>query len=183
MQRFKKIMTAVLLLLPVILYTVSCKQNREGEFIPVPKDTSALGKIDHFIPLEQIREYQAAFARERDSLLKLRPTTSIPFSEAFNKKAIIEILQIPDCVGIKILYGIKQSGDSNSVRLILVGVDSRGNNLYLKDDQHFAGTENKAAVKKDSGAPVQAAKMASELPGDSTGGIEQGQCDPPCINY
>jgi hypothetical protein len=181
MPQFKKLTRTLFSLLFVLFIMVSCNSNSgEGVFIPVPDDTSALGKIDHFIPLDQIKDYQAAFGRERDSLLKFRPGFSIPFSEAFNKKALIEILQIPDCVGVKVLYGIKQTGDSSSMRLILVGVDSRGNTLYLKDDQQSANAAaEKSSPKKDSAAPVQAAKVAPML-GDSSGGIEQGQCDPPC---
>lgn len=185
MPQFKKIMNAAFFLLPVLLCMLSCNQSsEEGVFIPVPKDTSALAKIDHFIPTEVIKNYQAAFARERDSLLKCRPGFSIPFSEAFNKKAIIEILQIPDCIGIRVLYGIKQNSNSNSMRLILVGVDSRGNNLYLnEDDKKASTTANEPVAKTDSAAPAPAARAARETPGDSTGGIEQGQCDPPCTNY
>jgi hypothetical protein len=190
MQQFKKLVAAVLqrpllLLLPALLFMASCTEPKgDGVFIPVPDDTSALGKIDHFIPRQQIKDYQANFARDRDSLQKFRPDFFIPFSEAFNKKAIIEILQIPDCVGVKVLYGVKQDGDSSSMRLILVGVDSKGNNLYLNEDGKSQQATAATANKNDSAAPAaRAAKAASRMPGDTTGGIEQGQCDPPCINY
>jgi len=189
-QQLKKITSSASVflagfLLPAMLFFISCNSNTNsgGVVIQVPNDTSALGKIDHFIPLSEIKEYQAAFARERDSLLKCSPNFSAPFSEAFNKKAIIEILQIPGCVGIKVLYGVKQNGDSSSMRLILVGVNSQGDNLYLDDNQQRSTAASETAAKKDTAAPAQAAKMASKMPGDTTGGIEQGQCDPPCRNY
>ena len=172
---FRPIIYLLLLCAPFLF---SCNNNDNGVFIPVPKDTSALGRIDHFIPLEQIKNYQAAFNKERDSLLKIRPGFNIPFSEAFNKQALIEILQIPECVGVKVLYGIKQNGDTNSMRLILVGVDSRGNNLYLTN-----GTTRNNTIKKSPAADSGAAKATTENSGDDSGGIEQGQCDPPCTHY
>jgi hypothetical protein len=190
MQQFKKLVVAVLqrpllLLLSAVLFMASCTEEKgDGVFVPVPVDTSALAKIDHFIALDQIRDYQQNFARDRDSLQKFRPGFFIPFSEAFNKKAIIEILQIPDCVGIKILYGVKDDGDSSSMRLMMVGVNSKGQNLYLHDDGKSQQKTAEANNKKDTAAPAaRAAKSASRMPGDSTGGIEQGQCDPPCTNY
>ncbi len=172
----KKITGIAFALVSVLFVLVSCNENNGGGVvIQLPEDTSALAKINHFIPSATIREYQAAFARERDSLQKLRPGLSIPSSEAFNKKALIELLQIPDCVGIRVLYGAKQNGNNSSMRLILVGVDSKGNNLYLKD-QPKAATNEPAAKKQDSTAPQ---KMNQSLDGGS-GGVEQGQCDPPC---
>ncbi|MGG9964745.1 hypothetical protein [Ferruginibacter sp. SUN106] len=190
MQQFKKLVSAVIqrplmLLLIALVFMASCTEEKgEGVFVPVPKDTSALAKIDHFISRQQIKDYQAAFAMDRDSLQKCRPGFSIPFSEAFNKKALIEILQIPDCVGIKVLYGLKKDGDSSSMRLMLVGVDSKGNNLYLHEDGKSHKVTDDAGTKKDTAAPAaRAAKSDSRMPGDSTGGVEQGQCDPPCTSY
>lgn len=182
MQPFQLPTSALRLCLCLLLLGVpflfSCNNNDDGVFIPVPKDSSALGRIDHFIPLQQIKNYQAAFNKERDSLLKIRPGFNIPLSEAFNKQALIEILQIPECAGVKVLYGIKQNGDTNSMRLILVGVDSRGNNLYLTND-----AANSNTAKKSPAADSGAAKTTTENSGDDTGGIEQGQCDPPCTHY
>ncbi len=172
---------AVGFLLAAVLFMVSCNNNTGDQaIIPIPKDTSALAKIDHFIPLAQINEYDSAFSRERNELAKLRPRLSIPFSEAFNKKAIIELLQIPDCVGIRVMYGIKQKGDSSSARLILVGVNSQGKNLYLDRDKQAS-----AAFKEivDKAGNKNLALPAPPPPDGTQGGIEQGQCYPPCHNY
>jgi hypothetical protein len=166
----------VYVLLAAMLFMVSCNgDGGDTAIIPIPKDTSALGKIDHFIPLAQINEYDSAFSRERNELAKLRPGLSIPFSEAFNKAALIDLLQIKDCVGIRIMYGIKQKGDSSSVRLILVGVNSKGESLYLTE-QKKRSTANDAANQIKDAVPQGAS-------GEVDGGIEQGQCYPPCHNY
>lgn len=181
MQKFIKLHPVVIFLITVLLLTASCNNNTEpgGVVIQVPDDTSALAKIDHYIPQGTIKNYQDAFNRERDTLLKLRSGLAIPLSEAFNKKAVIRLLQIPGCVGIKVLYGIKQGANSNGVRLILVGVDSQGNNLFLKGDEGISTAVDEPAAKKDSAAP----RVMSRSSGDTSGGVEQGQCDPPCPKY
>lgn len=183
MQQPKKItclafMQLLFLLLPVIFFIASCNNDSGGVVIQVPNDTSALAKINHFIPLQKIKEYEAAFSRERDSLKKFRSGFSIPFSEAFNKKAIIELLQIPDCVGIRILYGVNQKGDSSNVRLVLVGVNSKGENLYLTEQKPGRTTIETATA--DSAAPQM--KTAETSSGNVSGGGEHGQCNPPCPN-
>ncbi|WP_462249750.1 hypothetical protein [Ferruginibacter sp.] len=182
MQQPKKItcfafLRLLFLLLPVIFFMTSCNNDSGGVVIQVPNDTSALGKINHFIPLAQIKAYEAAFASERDSLLKFRPGFSIPLSEAFNKQSIIELLQIPDCVGIRILYGIKKNGDSSSVRLVLVGVNSKGENLYLSE-QKPGRTTNETATADSAGRQMKTAESSDE----EVGGEEHGQCNPPCPN-
>lgn len=181
MKKIKTPVWVMLCLTACIALIVSCNEssNDGGVFIPVPVDTSAFGKIDHFIPRDSIAKYQAAFRRDRDSLQKYTPGFTIPFSEAFNKPGIIEILKLKGCVGIKIMYGIKQAGDSSSMRLILVGVDSLGNNLYV-DEHSGPNMSGKKAAKNDS---MPSASKAYGGSMDTTGGIEQGQCDPPCINY
>jgi hypothetical protein len=186
MQQPKKITFSaffrlLFLLLPVVFFMDSCNNDSGGVVIQVPSDTSALAKIDHFIPLQKIKEYEAAFSRERDSLQKFRPGFSIPFSEAFNKKAIIELLQIPDCVGIRILYGINQKGDSSNVRLVLVGVNSKGENLYLSEQKQGKTTTETARADSSGG---QTKSAAAETSGAVQGGEEHGQCNPPCpTNY
>jgi hypothetical protein len=181
MKKINNLFGVMLCLLVSLTVIVSCNESSGGDgvFIPVPVDTSALGKIDHFIPRDSIAKYQAAFRSDRDSIEKYNPGFTIPFSEAFNKPGILEILKLKGCVGIKVIYGIKQDGDSSSMRLILVGVDSKGNNLYVDENATSHNSANKSA-KNDTAA--SAAKMYGGSK-DTTGGIEQGQCDPPCISY
>jgi hypothetical protein len=158
----------LVLVLPAMLFMVSCNNDSGNTaIIPIPKDTSALAKIDHFMPLAQIKQYEDSFKLQREVLLKLQPGFSIPFSEAFNKQSVINILQIPDCVGMRILYGLTKKGDNSSVRLILVGVNSKGENLYI--------TQQKQRANK-------LANQVGEVPptGEVDGGEEHGQCLPPC---
>jgi hypothetical protein len=161
------------IVLAAMLFMVSCNNNTGDQaIIPIPKDTSALGKIDHFIPRGTIDEFEAAFKKQREQLQQLSQGLFIPYSETFNKQSMIALLQIPDCVGLRILYGVSQKDSTNTIRLMLVGVNSKGENLYLTE-QKPRGTE--ARVATDS-----AAKMAAPPPGEVQGGEEHGQCYPPC---
>lgn len=157
---FKKSITAIprLLVLTLALWLgASCNDHKEnGEWIPVPKDTSALGRIDHFIPYENINQYRKEYIGVRDSLNRALPGLFFAESEAFNKPQLLELLKNPKCVGIRIYYGLKK-GSRSEFRCMIVGVDEQGQDLY---------------IQKTGTAGAQA------RPGD--GGLEYGQCAPPC---
>jgi hypothetical protein len=144
----------------------SCKDEEHrgpGVWIPTPPDTSALGKIDHFIPTKDLDAYRRAYASERDTLAKSNPTLYLPLSEAFNKKWLLELLKDTACVGIKIYYGTANVDDrkGKDFRLLIVGVNEQGKDLYIKK----------------SGSPLAA--QAGGGP-EEDGGLEYGQCTPPC---
>jgi hypothetical protein len=127
--------------------------------ISVPADTSALGKKNHFIPVMSIDIYEKDFRATRDSLTKCYPDLFIPNSETFNKASIVEFFKLPQVVGLKFYYGIKPGAEKRkSLRLMIVGVDSAGNNVYIKG--------------KGSALAAQS--------GTDDGGLEYGQCTPPC---
>ena len=138
-------------------------KNGGGEEIPVPKDTSALAKINHFIPVRDIEAFKAAFANQKDSLSRVYPSLVIPFSETFNKQALLNILRDSNNVGVRIYYGVKAGDKRNELRLILVGVNSEGKDLYYR-----SGGEQ--------------GKLGAQLPtSPEDGGAEYGQCTPPCF--
>jgi hypothetical protein len=155
--------TALLLLLTVTCITsfvvVSCNHNPpgtdndKGVWIPVPKDTSALGRIDHFIPLNTLKEFRVAFKHEQDSLARTNPDLFITESEGFNKPAVLEILKNPNCVGIRIYYGVTKGDKKKELKMLIVGTDSQGKDLF---------------ISKGSAA-------AARLTADD-GGLEYGQC-------
>ena len=139
------------------LLIVSCNPITRVS-IPVPNDTSALAKIDHFIPEAKIKEYRAAFRYQVDSMAARFPSLLIPDAEAFNKPALIQILKDPRCVGIRIYHGVKigQGTAKNEIRVILVGVDSQGKDILV-----------------EGGSP-----LATDIT-QTSGGEENGQC-PSC---
>ncbi len=153
-----------LLLVTAILMLNSCTPKDDGGVhIPLPKDTSALSKIDHFIPIEDINGFRGGFQAQRDSLARQFPGLYIPLSETFNKKALLDLLKDSTNVGIRIYYGVKPGSNRNEVRLMLVGVNSQGKDIFYE---------------RGGGA----GKLATQIPrGGGIGGVEYGQCDPPCL--
>lgn len=162
----KSLFSLRLIVLPALLLVLltSCdRQNEGGVRIPVPKDTSDLAEINHFIPVEKIDDFRKGFAVQRDSLARLSPNLFIPLSETFNKQALLDLLKDSANVGIRIYYGLKTGDKRNEIRLVLVGVNSQGQDLYYEQGG-------------------QIGKVAAKLPPDGgKGGIEYGQCDPPCL--
>jgi hypothetical protein len=130
--------------------------------IPVPPDTSALAKKNHFIPKSQIESFRKEFEIVRDSVIR-STNLFIPFSEEFNKAAIIRTMEDPKCTGIRIYYGIKKS-DRREIRLIIVGIDEQGNDLY------YIVRQTAQAQTKEGGVYGQG----------EPGGNEWGNCKPPC---
>jgi|SRR6218665_1414038 len=163
----KSILSSVGLTLAVsvLLMISSCTpQDKGGVYIPVPKDTSGLSKIDHFIPVEEINSFRSGFGAQRDSLARQNPGLYFPLSETFNKQALLDLLKDSTNVGVRIYYGIKPGNNRNEVRLMLVGVNSEGKDLFYQKGGGDGG------------------KVAAQLPpAGKLGGLEYGQCDPPCF--
>jgi hypothetical protein len=137
--------------------------DRGGVHIPVPKDTSDLAQIDHFISVDQINSFRGRFGAQRDTLARQFPGLYIPLSETFNKQSLLDLLKDSTNVGIRIYYGIKPGSNRNEMRLMLVGVNSQGKDLFYQRGG-------------DGG------KVAAQLPpATGVGGVEYGQCDPPCF--
>ena len=143
------------------LSIVSCNEgpSGKGEWIPIPPDTSALGKINHFIPREDIDKFRAQYRTDRDTLQQKVPYLFFTSSEAFNKPALLEVLKDPRCVGIRIYYGVKSADGKGDFRCMIVGVDEQGKDLYI----------------------AEGSKIAAQGGGGREGGLEYGQCDPPCV--
>jgi hypothetical protein len=152
-----------LLALSLFLISSCVHENEGGVRIPVPKDTSDLAEINHFISVDQISTFRTGFTAQRDSLSRTFPGLYIPLSETFNKQALLDLLKDSTNVGIRIYYGLKTGGNRNEVRLMLVGVNSQGQDLYYEQGG-------------------QAGKIATQVPPrGGKGGAEYGQCDPPCL--
>ena len=156
---------SVLALVFIVAIVVdSCKTLRTSAGNPViidnPKDSSALGKTDHFIPKTNIDRYLDSFKLETRILQEAVPSLIVPSSETFNKRSLLSLLKEPGCAGIRIYHGIKgaQKGGKDELRLILVGVDTRGEDILI----------DRTSV------------IALKLAGDP-GGLEHGQC-PTCQN-
>jgi hypothetical protein len=140
----------------------SCKENpapKDQVCISVPEDKSQLGQINHFISEQEMKRYIKVFDAQRDSIHSKVPEIFIPNSEAFNKAWLAEILKDTAVKGLKFYYGIRPGEEKRkALRLMIVGVDAAGQNIYIKGKRS-----------------ALAAEAASE-----EGGLEYGQCTPPC---
>jgi len=139
----------------------SCNQGpKPGQVcITIPEDTSALGKRNHFIPVMDIDIFRKDFQAVRDTVVGRNPNFFIPNSETFNIAAIDSFVTNPKVFGLRFYYGIKPGpGGRKALRLIVVGVDSLGHDIYIK--------------KKGAALGAQVS--------DDDGGLEYGQCSPPC---
>lgn len=131
----------------------------DGVWIPDVKDSSELGMRDHFIPRDSIAVYRKRFDQIRDTLKITMPHLFIPFAESFNRKSMLNLLKDTNCVGVRVYYGatyLSKNGKQD-VRLIVVGVDRAGNDLFVRRGANVAVGDS-----------------------DSNGGYEYGQCTPPC---
>ncbi|SEN17728.1 hypothetical protein [Niastella yeongjuensis] len=124
-----------------------------------PKDTTDLGKRNHFIPVMSIDIYKKDFETARDTIKQRIPDIMIPDYEIFNRASIVEYLQDSTVVGLKFYHGIKPGNEKQrALRLMIVGVDKNGKNVYLKNKKDALGAQS----------------------GSDDGGLEYGQCNPPC---
>ena len=159
MSKISKVTTFLMMaaMFSLGLFIASCNNGEiKSVSIPVPRDTSALASINHFIPEATIKVYRGAFKTEQDSLALRFPSLLIPDAEAFNKPALLEILKDPRCVGIRIYHGVKTGGKRNEIRVIIVGVDSEGKDILISGGS----------------------SLATDIT-QSKGGLEDGQC-PSC---
>ena len=119
------------------LLLTACK-DKTDVLIPNPPDTSALGKINHFITKDSITLLRTAFNNERKRLDATE--IFITESEGFNKPALLKLLENKDCVGIRIYYGITNdstNGGKRALKMIIVGTNSQGKDL-LTDNSPLA---------------------------------------------
>jgi len=166
MRSFKKLnlfLLTVTLICISSLVIVSCHNGipktpgANQVLITIPEDQSGLDKINHFIPDDSIKYLRSNFARQAEKFSSIQ--VHVPNSEAFNKRALLSLLKADDCVGIRIYQGAKISSKTGQaeLRLVLVGEDSKGNDILIDRTS------------------VLAAKIMSDM-----GGLEQGQC-PNCL--
>ena len=114
------------------LLVTSCNGKIEGVTIPITNDSTPLSLINHRISKTLIKDFRKAFNAEQDSLRRKNPDLFITESEAFNKKALLELLKDPNCIGLRIYYGVTKGEKSpKDLRMIIVGTDSKGNDLLI----------------------------------------------------
>jgi len=125
----------------------------------------------HFMPKDSIEIYRKKFDTVRRELGRRCSLLSLSNCETFSKDAVLKLLEDTTITKVRIYYGVKPTTDSTkrSLRLIIVGIDKNGNDVFIKNPYPGQGK------KKELAAPAGSSD-------DGDGGLEYGQCDPPCTN-
>ena len=63
---------------------------------------------------------------------------TLPNTETYDSEAFVELLKQPDCVKIRIHYGMNEE---KVICAIFVGVDTNGNEITIKNNGIIANTE------------------------------------------
>lgn len=79
---------------------------------------SFTGFEDHLMPLQEAAELTANY-RNSEPL-------GVTLGHYFSKSALLDILNQPSCVGVRIYYGLD---NQNEKKLIIVGTDANENDL------------------------------------------------------
>jgi len=114
--------------LVAIMLLGACRQPPQKGPIPFnPKQASV-----HTIPIDDAARLTRTFRATRDSAVKsiqLDAFLKLPSAETFNRDAFAVLLNQKDAQGIRIYYGADAQGH---VKLVMVPVDSRGNDIIVK---------------------------------------------------
>jgi hypothetical protein len=100
------VITAFLLVLPLFENPLGAEQSKYS------------GNEDHKISIEEATGLTRAY--------RISAPSDAVLGHYFGKKALVEALAQPGCVGARIYYGKHKDG---SPALVVVGVDSRGNDM------------------------------------------------------
>lgn len=57
--------------------------------------------------------------------------STLPNTETFESEAFVALLKQPDCVKVRLYYGMKENLE---ICAIIVGVDSNGNEIYIENN-------------------------------------------------
>jgi hypothetical protein len=86
----------------------------------------------NLIPVKKASEMIARYRENKETILAsdYKNTDVLAFSETFNADDVKLLLSQPGCVGFRIRYGMD---DKLWIHAILVGVDSKGNDIVIQN--------------------------------------------------
>ncbi|WP_217603659.1 hypothetical protein [Chitinophaga sp. GbtcB8] len=152
----------------VAIVLLNACQQPQG---PIPFDPQKASI--HTIPINEAATLTRDFRNTRDQLIKnvrLDSSLKLPTAETFNRDAFAVLLNQKDAQGIRIYYGRGKNGE---VRLVMVPVDSKGEDIVVKllDGKNSRGEKAVGFIPGISTAQAQV---------DDAEAMENGQrCDPP----
>ena len=133
-----------------LVVVASCNDTADTPKPPATEFSRKLDSINHFFPLDKAHLLADVFKANKDSLKFGSDSYAIPFSETFNMDMIRQLTALKNCVGLRIYYGL-DNGDKK-VKLMIVGVDANGFDIYLPSPPPPAGaiTPNGASSSTQS---------------------------------
>lgn len=150
MKKIKLLLTGAIMLCAVVLF-VQCKRGGETSGkIPYNKEKAKV----HFISVDTAAAYTSNFRKGRVQLMRMLRDTNrfnAPLAETFNRDAIAALLNQKGVTDVRIYLGQDNKG---LIRLVLVGVDDKGNDITGTNGKimRFAGNdENQTAVILEAG--------------------------------
>jgi hypothetical protein len=84
--------------------------------------------MKNLVPLADGKEMVKTYLENKKKVI-LNDST-LPNTETFDSDAFVELLKQPDCVKIRLYYGMKENLE---ICAIIVGVDSNGNEIYVEN--------------------------------------------------
>lgn len=146
-----------ILLLPGIMLGIAllfsqCRHGNEDQQIPYNEKNAQV----HIISINAASQFVGNFTRGKIALNRQLKDTSyldkhfnMPVAEAFNRDAIAALLNQKGAKGVRIYLGQDTSGQ---VRLVLVAVNKRGNDVVGSNGRIMKFTGNaKEAIALESG--------------------------------
>ncbi|NLR57988.1 hypothetical protein HGH93_07740 [Chitinophaga polysaccharea] len=109
---------------------------------PIPSDAGGFISLEEMLELTKNHDDDHANQKSFDSHVK---------AMCFGKDKVLELLDQPGAVALRIYYGIKLNGDSQRERkMILVAVDENGNDILPKSAAEMAAAQASGIVAKDT---------------------------------
>jgi hypothetical protein len=126
--------TAIAGLVSLLFFIGSCTgglQHPDTDF------SRKLDSIDHHYPLSKAKMLAEAFKQHKDSVRFGGDLYAMPYSETFNLSMANQLTELKNCVGVRIYYGLDEK--EKKVRLMIVGVDENGFDIYLPEEAAAQG--------------------------------------------
>lgn len=87
---------------------------------------------------------------------------TLPNTETFDSDAFVELLNQPDCVKIRLYYGMNEKLE---ICAIILGVDSNGNEITIKGKENLVGINDldEYVIEKSTKCPPNCPPESNEL--------------------
>jgi hypothetical protein len=85
--------------------------------------------MKNLVPLSDAKLMVKTYLENKSKVIPNDST--LPNTETFESEAFVALLKQPDCVKVRLYYGMKENLE---ICAIIVGVDSNGNEIYIENN-------------------------------------------------